>query len=173
VCWDRDLFIVDGFTPGNMSELVFGLTRVIRSIVWHDMEGFLDGAIKRWNTGAAGAHLCILQSGEVVRTVRLEDVAWHAGTHNSPNKDGYGRTPFWRSHNINAFSVGIEIEGFLTRGYNQAQAEACRRVSDWLTHEYQIERAHTMDAIDGHHAHGELSSSRTDPGPMFDWSWVL
>jgi N-acetyl-anhydromuramyl-L-alanine amidase AmpD len=149
VCWDRDLFISDGFTPGNMSELVFGVTRAIRSIVWHDMEGFLDGAIKRWNTGAAGAHLCILQSGEVVRTVRLEDVAWHAGTHNTPTKDGYGRTPFWRRNNINAFSIGIEIEGFLTGGYTQAQADACRRVSDWLTQEYQIKRQHTFDASTG------------------------
>jgi hypothetical protein len=39
--------------------------------------------------------------------------------------------------------------------------------------QYQITRQHTFDAIDGHHAHGELSSSRTDPGPKFDWSWVL
>ena len=27
MCWDRDLFIVDGFTPGSMCELVFGVTR--------------------------------------------------------------------------------------------------------------------------------------------------
>jgi len=60
-----------------------------------------------------------------------------------------------------------------TASYTQAQADACRNVSDWLTQHYQITRQHTVDAIDGHHAHGELSSSRTDPGPKFDWSWVL
>src|SRR3979411_2213419 len=112
-----------------MSELVFGVTRAIRSIVWHDMEGFLDGAIKRWNTGAAGAHPCILQRGEVVRTVRLEGVALEPRTQHVRAKDGYGRTPFWRNHNINVFSVGVEIEGFLTKGYTQAQADGCRRIS--------------------------------------------
>jgi N-acetyl-anhydromuramyl-L-alanine amidase AmpD len=137
------------------------------------MEGELDGAIKRWNTGVAGAHLCILRTGEVVRTVRLEDVAWHAGTHNNPARDGFGRTPFWRSHNINTHSVGVEIEGFLTQGYTEAQAAACRRVSDWLTSKYDIPREHSFDAIAGHHAHGELSRDRTDPGPLFDWAWVL
>jgi N-acetyl-anhydromuramyl-L-alanine amidase AmpD len=137
------------------------------------MEGFLAGAIQRWNTGAAGAHLCILRDGEVVRTCRLEDVAWHAGTHNNPIRDGYGRTTFWRTHNINAHSVGVEIEGFLTEGYTPEQADACRRVSDWLTWRYNIRRERTFDAIEGHHAHGELSSSRTDPGPLFEWAWVL
>jgi N-acetyl-anhydromuramyl-L-alanine amidase AmpD len=42
------------------------------------MEGYLAGAIATWNQGRAGAHLCVLRDGTIVRTVRLEDVAWHA-----------------------------------------------------------------------------------------------
>jgi N-acetyl-anhydromuramyl-L-alanine amidase AmpD len=137
------------------------------------MEGWLAGAIARWNTGAAGAHLCILRSGEVVLTCKLEDVAWHAGTHGTPGRDGFGRTPFWQRNNINPHSVGIELEGFLTMGYTDEQAAASRRVSNWLTQKYDILRQHTTNRIDGHHTHGELSSSRSDPGPHFDWGWVL
>lgn len=137
------------------------------------MEGYLPGAIARWNTGAAGAHLCILQTGEVVLTCRLEDISWHAGTHGVQGKDGYGRTGFWRTHNINPYSVGIELEGFFQQGYTPEQVAACRTVSDWLTAKYGVLREHTHDRIDGHHAHSELSSSRLDPGSLFHWEWVL
>jgi len=151
VCWDRDLFIVDGFTPGAMCELVFGMTRVIRSIVWHDMEGFLDGAIKRWNTGAAGAHLCILETGEVVRTVRLEDVAWHAGN--------------W---DYNTRSIGIEHEGWV----DQPQ---------WLTDRLYAGSAALTKAIcnrygipkDRSHIIGHVEvpgTTHTDPGLYWDWT---
>lgn len=151
----------------------FGVKRWIEAIVWHDMEGFLAGAISRWNTGAAGAHLCILRSGEVVRTCALENIAWHAGTHGDPSRpDGYGRTPFWRTHNINPASVGVELEGFVTTGYTAEQAQAVGRVSHWLMTKYPIPPVHSFDRIPGHHAHGELSAARSDPGPHFDWSWT-
>jgi N-acetyl-anhydromuramyl-L-alanine amidase AmpD len=152
---------------------VWGVDRAITAIVWHDMEGFLPGAIARWNTGVAGAHLAILRSGAVVRTCRLDDVAFHAGTDNDPKSGVFGRTQFWRQHNINPYSVGIELEGFLSKGYTPQQASACRRVSDWLTHKYSVLREHTVDQIEGHHLHSELSSSRSDPGSQFNWDWVL
>ena len=172
-CWDRELLIRAGYTPGYLSRSVFGVERSIQSAVWHDMEGSLPGAIARWNTGAAGAHLCVLQTGEVVLTCRLDDIAWHAGTHGVSGKDGYGRTPFWRTHNINPYSVGIELEGFCTRGYTDQQVAACKRVAGWLTARYGILREHTEDRIEGHHAHSDLSSFRRDPGDLFDWAWVL
>ena len=165
--------IRDGYTPGNACEATFGVPRDVRSIVWHSMEGWLPGAIQRWNTGAAGAHLCVLQSGVVVLTCKLEDVAWHAGTHGKYGRDGYGRTDFWRKRNINPYAIGVEIEGFAQKGFTPEQAAACRRVSDWVANRYGIKREHTFDEIDGHHTHAELSSSRGDPGPGFDWAWVL
>lgn len=167
--------ITDGFSPLLPNGLLdyYGVPRKITSIVWHDMEGYLAGAIARWNTGAAGAHLCILFDGTVVLTCSLQDAAWHAGTHNHAGQDGYGRTPFWRAHNINPDSVGIEIEGFAATGYTQAQLNAVRRVSNWLTAKYAIPRMHTFDQIAGHHTHSELSSSRGDPGQFFDWNYAL
>jgi hypothetical protein len=171
-CWDREQLITAGFTPARYSVRDFGVPRSIVAVVWHDMEGYLPGAIARWNSGAAGAHLCILQSGEVVLTCKLEDVAWHAGTSNDPHSDTYGRNAYWRSHNINPYSVGIELEGFSNKPFTPAQQAAIQRVADWLTEKYGILRKHTFDQITGHHAHSELSAMRSDPGPGFDWDWV-
>ena len=132
------------------------------------MEGWLDGAISTWNKGVAGAHLCVLRDGGVVLSCLLENIAWHAGTDYDT-----GRTMFWRGTNINPYSVGIELEGFAETGFTEKQAAAVRRVSDWLTDRYGIPRKHTFDQIAGHHAHSEISNQRSDPGPHFDWSWVL
>lgn len=131
------------------------------------MEGHLAGAIATWNQGAAGAHLCVLETGEIVRTVKIEDIAWHAGTDGST-----GRTAFWKSHNINPYSIGVEIEGFAGRPFTAQQAAAIRRIALWAEAKYGIARVHTFDQIDGHHAHSELSNQRGDPGSTFDWGWV-
>jgi N-acetyl-anhydromuramyl-L-alanine amidase AmpD len=140
------------------------------------MEGGLAAALAHWNAGNAGAHLCILKDGTVVLTCRLEDVAWHAGTDNNPLGGQYGRTPFWRMHNINPYSIGIELEGFADArdgGYTGAQVRALRRVTDALCARYGIQRQHTLDQIDGLHTHEELSANRGDPGDAFSWAWVL
>ena len=151
------------------------MPRQVNAVVWHDMQGFLAGALSRFNdpNSQASAHLGLLQDGTVVRFRPFEDVTFHAGTDNDPNGGIYGRTPFWRSNNINPHSIGVELEGFLDKGYTPAQAAAVRRVADWLAAHYPIPRQHTFDQLAGHHAHSELSSSRSDPGPRFDWSWVL
>jgi N-acetyl-anhydromuramyl-L-alanine amidase AmpD len=173
VPWDREQLITAGFSTPTQWHALTGIWRDVRAVVWHDMEGFLAGSLARWNTGVAGAHLCILRDGTVVLTCDLRHVAWHAGTGNDQHSDTFGRTEFWRRVNVNAHSVGIELEGFASTGYTDAQAAASRRVADWLTAKYGILRNHTFDAIDGHHAHGELSASRSDPGPLFSWDWVL
>lgn len=166
VPWNREILITAGFsTP---AEWGIAAPRPIKAIVWHDMEGYLPGAIARWNSGVAGAHLCILTDGQIVLTVRLENIAWHAGT-----DAAVGRTPFWKTHNINAYSVGIEIEGFFIRGYTPAQINACIRLGRWLTAKYGILTEHTMDRIEGHHLHSELSNQRLDPGPLFPIDQII
>jgi N-acetyl-anhydromuramyl-L-alanine amidase AmpD len=137
------------------------------------MEGYLAGAISRWNTGAAGAHLCVLRDGTVVRTVRLEDIAWHAGTDNNPNSGVYGRDGFWRSHNVNPFSVGIENEGFAASGITEAQVQANIRIARYLTSVYHVPAVHVQDQIAGHHTHAEISSNRTDPGGSYPLARIV
>lgn len=122
-----------------------------------------------WNSsGGASAHLIVRRDGSVWLTVQPKDIAWHAGTDAST-----GRTPFWRTHNVNPHSLGIECEGFAAEPFPAAQVAAIRRVADWLTATYPIPRAHTVDQVAGHHAHSEISNQRGDPGPHWDWSWVL
>ena len=130
----------------------------------------MEQALERWNdpTSSASAHLVILRDGSVVLTVELDNIAWHAGTDAS-----IGRTPFWQRNNINPFSVGIELEGFAVTGFTPQQFLAARRVADWLTAHYNIPREHTLDQIEGHHLHSELSNQRHDPGPTFSWQAVL
>lgn len=132
------------------------------------MEGWLAGAIATWNTGAAGAHLCVLRNGEIVLTCPIEYVAWHAGTDYQT-----GRTMFWRRNNINQASIGVELEGFHDRGFTNEQFDACRKIALWGEVEYGIPRVHTYDQIEGHHSHSEISNQRGDPGPYFDYARVL
>jgi N-acetyl-anhydromuramyl-L-alanine amidase AmpD len=135
------------------------------------MEGHLAGALSRWNDpiSEASAHLCVLQSAEVVLTVKLENVAFHAGTDYTT-----GRTMFWRGININPHSIGIELEGFAATGYAKGQIIRLRRVVDWLCAKYPtIPRQHTFDQVDGLHAHSEISNMRGDPGPLFFWQSIL
>lgn len=171
--WDSVQLITDGFSLPQEWESEFGVRRQILGLVWHDMEGHLTGAISRWNTGAAGAHLCVLESGEIVLTCPLEYVAWHAGSNNNPTGGMYGRTPFWRTHNANPYTIGVELEGFAGQPFTDRQIEAIRKISLWAEMKYGIKRKHTFDQYEGHHAHGEISSSRTDPGSTFDWEWVV
>jgi N-acetyl-anhydromuramyl-L-alanine amidase AmpD len=136
------------------------------------MEGHLTGAIATWNQGKADAHLSVLEDGTIVLTCLLEHIAWHAGTNNKPNGGAYGRTAFWRTNNVNPHSIGVELEGFYTQPYTAAQAAAVRKIARWAEKKYGIPRVHTFDQIAGQHTHSELSSSRLDPGPLFDWTWV-
>lgn len=172
VCWDEVQLIRAGYSTPQQWYALTGVWREIRSIVWHDMEGYLAGAIARWNTGAAGAHLCVLRNGRIVLTCDLRNVAWHAGTSAQVDSDTYGRTEFWRRTNVNPFSIGVELEGFVASEYTPEQLGACRRITDWVTAKHNVLRARTWDVIDGHHAHSEISARRGDPGPLFDWSFL-
>jgi hypothetical protein len=142
--------------------------RPIRSIVWHDMEGYLAGAIATWNQGAASAHLCVLRDGTIVRTVEIENIAWHAGTDAAT-----GRTAFWKAHNINPYSIGVELEGFTTSGYTPEQVAACVAIGRWALARYGIQPVRGGDGLDGHHLHSEISNQRSDPGPLFPFDAIL
>src|SRR5581483_2944492 len=146
-CWDREVLVAAGYTRFEHCEADFRVPRQIRAVVWHAMEGRFTRAIARWNTGVAAAHLCILLSGEVILTCPLEHAAWHAGTQANPSRPGYGRTEFWRRHNINPTSCGVELEGFSAVGFTDEQIAACVRVAAWLTDRLSIRPKHTIDQI--------------------------
>lgn len=172
VLWqfDRTAEVTRNFTPYNEVFRVFGEYRSYRSIVWHSMEGSLDGSIAWWNKPEAqsSAHLAVARNGEIHLCVKLEDVAWHAGTNMyTANND------FWKYNNINPSSIGVELEGYAATGFTLPQVQAVQRISEWFAGPiYKILAKHTFNQIDGHHAHSEISNQRSDPGPHFDWSWI-
>jgi N-acetyl-anhydromuramyl-L-alanine amidase AmpD len=165
--WTRTL-LTNGSAVSTPSQWPTSNPRPIRSLVWHDMEGYLAGAIATWNQGAASAHLCVLRSGEIVRTVEIENIAWHAGTNATT-----GRTAFWKANNINPYSIGVELEGFVATGYTREQIDACVNIGRWAQAKYGIRPVRGGDSLDGHHLHGEISNQRSDPGPLFPFDAIL
>lgn len=143
--------------------------RDIKSIVMHDLEGSTGGAINWWNTQCnASAHYIVSKDGTITETVDPHNVAWHAGTTTQT-----GRTPFWKTNNINGYSIGIELEGFTTDIYTDKQYDSLIALTGWLTREYKIPPVHTKDRIEGWHLHSDISNQRSDPGPNFDINRVL
>ena len=69
---------------------------VIDQVIIHVMLGYFESTINMWKTNSnvrSSAHYLVSREGELVQMVKLEDKAWHAGTHNRR-------------------SIGIEHEGF-------------------------------------------------------------
>lgn len=100
------------------------------------------------------AHCCIFRDGSVTQYVALDRRAWHAGA-----SEWRGRT------RANDFSIGIELEGCDTQGFEPAQYTALAGVTRALFAAYP-----GLDAtrIAGH---SDIAPGRkTDPGPGFDWA---
>jgi len=158
------------------------MSNAIQAVVWHDLEGFTAGAISHWNTGVASAHIIIKRDGTIVLAVKIENTAWHAGSSSNPASGTYGRTPFWRENNINAYSIGVELEGFAADGpgppihvggFESAQIVSCVKIAKWAKQKYGVPLIHIDDQIPGHHLHSEISNLRSDPGPLFNLGSIL
>lgn len=99
------------------------------------------------------AHFFIRRGGEVVQFVSANERAWHAGV------------SCWRGQErCNDFSVGIELEGCDTMGFESAQYEGLAALLDALRARYPI-----REVV----GHSDIAPGRkTDPGPYFDWGRV-
>lgn len=103
------------------------------------------------------SHLLIRRDGEVVQYVPFGERAWHAG-----ESEFDGRT------NCNDFSIGIELEGSDHLPYEPIQYQRLQEVTRLLQQAYP---AITRERIVGHcHI---APGRKTDPGPVFDWNWLL
>ena len=97
------------------------------------------------------AHYFIRRDGLLIRFVDPELRAWHAGV------------SCWKGQQrCNDFSIGIELEGCDTLGFEIAQYEQLAGLIRVLKEKYPIE---------GVVGHSEIAPGRkTDPGPGFDWA---
>ena len=96
--------------------------------------------------------------GYVTQHVRTRDVAWHAGN--------------WY---VNAKSIGLEHEGFLTAPdawYTEAMYRSSARLVRYLARKYDVplDRQHILghDNVPGVTA-ANIPGMHTDPGPYWDW----
>ncbi|MER6982832.1 peptidoglycan recognition family protein, partial [Streptomyces carpinensis] len=132
----------------------------IRFIVIHDTEGSWDGTIKLVQDPTYVSWNYTLRStdGHIAQHVKAKDVAWHAGN--------------WY---INAESIGLEHEGFLTSPdawYTEAMYRSSARLVKYLAGKYGIplDRQHILghDTVPGPTT-GTIPGMHTDPGPYWDW----
>ncbi|MEU1806854.1 peptidoglycan recognition family protein [Streptomyces sp. NPDC019937] len=137
------------------------LSQMIDYIVIHDTEGSWDTTIKLVQDPTYVSWQYTLRSsdGHIAQHVPLKDVAWHAGN--------------WY---VNAKSIGLEHEGFLTAPdawYTEAMYRSSARLVKWLARRYGIplDRQHILghDNVPGTTA-TTIKGMHTDPGPYWDWA---
>ncbi|MDT0344991.1 peptidoglycan recognition family protein [Streptomyces sp. DSM 44938] len=97
--------------------------------------------------------------GHIAQHLSNEDVGWHAGN--------------WY---VNANSIGLEHEGFLTSPdawYTEAMYRTSARLVRYLSRQYDIplDRHHIIghDNVQGP-VNASVAGMHTDPGPYWDWS---
>ncbi|MFJ5518607.1 N-acetylmuramoyl-L-alanine amidase [Streptomyces griseoluteus] len=132
----------------------------VKYIVIHDTEGGWDGVMNLIQdpTYVSWNYTIRSTDGLIAQHVKTKDVAWHAGN--------------W---DVNARSVGIEHEGFLTdpdAWYTEAMYRSSARLVKYLSRAYGVplDRQHIL----GHeNVPGPTTSTipgmHTDPGPYWDW----
>jgi N-acetyl-anhydromuramoyl-L-alanine amidase len=100
------------------------------------------------------AHLCIARDGTITQYVKFTDRAWHAGQSNYNGREA-----------CNDFSIGVELEGTDTVGYDPLQYQALADIVAALCAAYPTL---SPQRIVGH---SDIAPGRkTDPGPAFDWA---
>ena len=99
------------------------------------------------------AHFYIRRDGELVQFVAANNRAWHAGI-----------SLFNGLEAVNDFSIGVELEGCDSRGFEEAQYRKLTELSHCLMQAFP---AISRDRVVGHE---HIAPGRkTDPGPCFDW----
>ncbi|MFD7325945.1 N-acetylmuramoyl-L-alanine amidase [Streptomyces sp. NPDC059875] len=146
---------------GNHDKANRPASQSIEYIIVHDTEATWDVTLKLVQDPTYVSWQYSLRSsdGHIAQHLPLKDVGWHAGN--------------WF---VNAKSVGLEHEGFLTAPdswYTEAMYRTSARLVRYLAQRYDIplDRQHIL----GHdNVPGTVTSTirgmHTDPGPYWDWA---
>ncbi len=97
-------------------------TAPVDLIVVHDTEGGFAGAVSWFSQkqSQVSAHFVLKEDGtEAVQMVHLDDKAWHAVSFNSR-------------------SIGIEMAGWASKGFSDAEWQAAANIVAWLLKEYNL-----------------------------------
>ncbi|MFF9850843.1 N-acetylmuramoyl-L-alanine amidase [Streptomyces litmocidini] len=146
---------------GNHDKADRPASQSIDYIVIHDTEADWKTTLKLVQDPTYVSWQYSLRSsdGHIAQHVPLKDVAWHAGN--------------WF---VNAKSVGLEHEGFLTSPdswYTEAMYRSSARLVRYVAARYDIplDRQHVLghDNVPGTTA-STIKNMHTDPGPYWDWA---
>jgi len=140
----------------------------INYIVIHTVQGSMKSAVGTFGSSdlsyPRSAHFTIGSSGEVIKSVPVEKVAWHAGT--SPLGSGGDH----ESRVLNSNSIGIEHGGYVddpnfpTREQYFTSAALTRYLCE--LYDIPMNRRHIV-------GHEEIKSTKGDPGPNWDWDYYM
>ncbi|MFP4136612.1 MAG: N-acetylmuramoyl-L-alanine amidase [Candidatus Acetothermia bacterium] len=140
----------------------------INYIVIHTVQGSLESAVRTFGSSGLSyprsAHYTVGKSGEVVKSVPVDEIAWHAGT------DPPGSGGKHESKVLNENSIGIEHGGYVdesefpTREQYVASAALTRYLSQ--VYDIPIDRDHIV-------GHDEIKSTKGDPGPQWNWDYYM
>ncbi|SFK86628.1 N-acetylmuramoyl-L-alanine amidase [Streptomyces pini] len=145
---------------GNHDKADRPASQKIDYIVVHDTEATWDTTLSLvQNPKYVSWHYSLRAlDGHIAQHVPTQDVGWHAGN--------------WY---VNAKSVGLEHEGFLTAPdawYTEAMYRTSARLVRYLAHRYDIplDRQHIIghDNVPGVTS-AHIPGMHTDPGPYWDW----
>lgn len=136
-------------------------SQTIDYIIIHDTEATWDTTLKLVQDPTYVSWQYTLRSadGHIAQHLALKDVGWHSGN--------------WY---VNAKSIGLEHEGFLTAPdawYTEAMYRSSARLVRYLTRKYDIplDRQHILghDNVPGATT-ANIKGMHTDPGPYWDWA---
>ncbi|MCT2589010.1 amidase [Streptomyces sp. N2-109] len=143
------------WVPADSSNYSSGRSSPISAVVVHVTQGSYAGSISWFQNPSSdvSAHYLVRSSdGDITQMVRDRDTAWHA-------RSG------------NAYSVGIEHEGYVDNPswFTDAMYRSSAALTSHLCEEYGIpkDRAHVV-------GHSEVpGNDHTDPGSNWDWDYYM
>lgn len=150
----------DGAGYGNHDLADRPRDQKIEYIVIHDTEAYLPNmfATVQDPTEASWHYSISSKDGHITQHIRTKDMAWHSG-----------------SQFVNARSIGIEHEGFLTQPntwYTEQMYQASARLVRYLAKKYGVplDRQHIFghDNVPSPTA-DSIPDMHDDPGPFWDW----
>jgi len=131
--------------------------RKITLLVAHDEEGFMAGseALFAMASSHVSAHYLVKADGsDIVRMVRDEDAAWHAC-----------------AFNLN--SIGVEKDGFASKGYSPTEEVTTARLFAYLANKWSIPIVYSKGGITpgitSHWSLGKAGGGHSDPEPNDDY----
>lgn len=136
----------------------------IKYIVIHTVQGSLESAVNVFAqqlTHPRSAHFIVGKDGTVIKSVPVEDIAWHAGTSPPQSNEQFS------SQVLNSNSIGIEhggyVKGDVFPTWQQMVTSAALVRLLCTKYNIPIDRNHIV-------GHEEIKATKGDPGANWNWS---